>query len=86
MKESGEEEYFGSTDEPQESNLIMPNNPFIDQDMNCEMTNKNNETSETSKVTYKKLEIFICQSSTCFKCVLDEFDSTSRNTLSDRMI
>ena len=30
-KESGEE-FFGSTDEPQESNLIMPNNPFIDQE------------------------------------------------------
>ena len=53
-KESGEEEYFGSTDEPQESNLIMSNNPFIDQEMNCETTNKNDETSETSKVTLKK--------------------------------
>ena len=47
-KELGEEEYFGSTDEPQESNLSMPNNPFIDQEMNCETTNKNDETSETS--------------------------------------
>ena len=27
----------------------MPNNPFIDQEMNCETTNKNDETSETSK-------------------------------------
>ena len=34
---------------PQESNLIMPNNPFIDQEMNCETTDKNDETSETSK-------------------------------------
>ena len=42
-KKSGEEEYFGSTDEPQESNLIMPNNPFVDQEMNCETTNKNDE-------------------------------------------
>ena len=33
----------------QESNLIIPNNPFIDQEMNCETTNKNDETSETSK-------------------------------------
>ena len=39
-KESGEDEYFGSTDEPQESNLILPNNPFIDQEMNCETTKK----------------------------------------------
>ena len=45
-KESGEEQYFGSTDEP---NQIMPNNPFIDQEMNCETTNKNDETSETLK-------------------------------------
>ena len=27
----------------------MQNNPFIDQEMNCETTNKNDETSETSK-------------------------------------
>ena len=32
-KESGEEEYFDSTDEPQETNPIMPNNPFIDQEI-----------------------------------------------------
>ena len=48
-KESGEDEYFGSTDEPQESNLILPNNPFIDQEMDCGTTYKNDETSETSK-------------------------------------
>ena len=51
-KESGEEEYSGSTDEPQESNLIMPNNPF--QEMNCATTNKNDETSETSKGDIEK--------------------------------
>ena len=27
----------------------MPNNPFIDQEMNCETTYKNDETSKTSK-------------------------------------
>ena len=53
-KESGEEEYFDSTDEPQESDLIIPNNPFIDQEMNCETTNKNDETSETSRGDIEK--------------------------------
>ena len=27
----------------------MPNNPFIDQEMDCEITNKKDETSETSR-------------------------------------
>ena len=27
----------------------MPNHPFIDQEMDCESSNKNDETSETSK-------------------------------------
>ena len=31
-KESREEEYFGSTDEPKKLNLVMLNNPFIDQE------------------------------------------------------
>ena len=53
-KESGEDENFGSTDEPQESNLTMPNNLFIDREMNCETTNKNNETIETSKGDIEK--------------------------------
>ena len=53
-KESGEEEYFGSTDEPQESNLIIPNNPYIDQEMNYETTNKNDEKTETSKADIDK--------------------------------
>ena len=53
-KESAEEEYFGSTDAPQESNLITPNNPFIDQEMNYETNNKNDETSETSKGDIEK--------------------------------
>ena len=48
-KESGEDEYFDSTDEPQESNLITQNNRFIDQEMDYEATIKNDETSETSK-------------------------------------
>ena len=48
-KESGEEEYFGTTDEPTESNLIMPNNSFIDQEMDCEAKIQNDETCETSK-------------------------------------
>ena len=30
IKESGDDEYFDSTDESQESNLNMQNNPFID--------------------------------------------------------
>ena len=53
-KESGEKEFFGSTDEPHESNLIIPNNPFIDQEMNFETTDKNDETSETSKGDIEK--------------------------------
>ena len=53
-KEAGEEEYLCSTDEPQESNLISPNNPFIDQEIDCETTNKNDETSETSKGDIEK--------------------------------
>ena len=32
----------------------MPNNRFIDQEMNCETTNKNEETSETSKGDIEK--------------------------------
>ena len=32
----------------------MPNNPFIDQEMNCETTSKNDETSETSKGVIEK--------------------------------
>ena len=47
-KESEEKAYFGSTDEPHESNMIARNNPFIEQEVNCETTNKNDETSETS--------------------------------------
>ena len=72
-KESGEDEYFGSTDEPPQSNLITPNNPFLDQEMDCETTNKNDETSETSKGdTEKKIQkILICQSSACLKCLQD---------------
>ena len=53
-KESGEKAYFGSTDEPQESNMIAPNNLFIEQEINCETTNKNDETSETSKGDIEK--------------------------------
>ena len=56
-KESGEDEYFGSSDmnnEQQESNLNTQNNPFIDQEMDYETTIKNDETSETSKETPKK--------------------------------
>ena len=52
-KESGEEEYFGSTDEPQVTNLIMPNNPFIDLEMNYDTIN-NDETSETSEGDIEK--------------------------------
>ena len=50
----------------------MPNNPFIDQEMDCEMTNKNDETSETSKGDTDKenfQKVSICQSSACLKCV-----------------
>ena len=42
-KESGEDDFFGSTDknnELQESNLTIPNNPFIDQEMDYETTIK----------------------------------------------
>ena len=46
-KDYGEDEYFDSTDEPKETNLIMHNNPFIDQEMDYETTIKNDETSET---------------------------------------
>ena len=36
-EESGEDEYFNSTDETQDSNLITQNNnPFIDQEMDYE--------------------------------------------------
>ena len=35
-KESGEDEYFNSTDETQHSNLITQSNPFIDQEMDYE--------------------------------------------------
>ena len=42
-KESGEDDFFGSTDknnELQESNLTIPNSPFIDQEMDYETTIK----------------------------------------------
>ena len=48
--------------------MIMPNNQFIDREINCVSTNKNDETSETSKGHTEKGKIqkmFICQSSTC---------------------
>ena len=32
----------------------MPNNPFIDQEMNCETTNRDDETSETSQADIEK--------------------------------
>ena len=56
-KESGEEEYFGSTDEPQEpnvDNVDSSRNLFIDQDMVCETSNKYDEASETSRGDIEK--------------------------------
>ena len=54
QKESGEEEYLGSTGEPQEPNADSSRNVFIDQDMVCETCNKHDEVTETSKGDIKK--------------------------------
>ena len=53
-KESGEEEYFGSTDKPQDPNVDLSRNLFIDQDMVCETSDKYDEASETSKGDIEK--------------------------------
>ena len=53
-KESGEEEYFGSSGEPQEQNVDSSRNLLIDQDMVCETSNKHDEASETSKGDIEK--------------------------------
>ena len=55
-KESGEDEYFDSTDEPQESNQITHNNPFIDQEQDYKTTIRNDEISETSNGDSEKEE------------------------------
>ena len=53
-KESGEHEYFGSTDEPQESNLITPNNTFFDQEWIVRQLIKMMKPEKHPKVILKK--------------------------------
>ena len=53
-KESGEEENFGSTDEPQGPTVDSSRNLFIDQDMVCETSNKRDEAVKHAKVILKK--------------------------------